>query len=174
MDEENLIQALKDGDMSAIDEIYRAYSIPGLRTAYLITSERHTAEDVLQDTFIQCVKSIGSLKNNSAFRAWFYKILVRNAYKAAKAQKNLIPAEDIYEKADTAVYDKYPFEKNDILNCINRLPYKLRSTVILFYYNELSIKEISQIMQCPQGTVKSRLDREKKELKKNMEKEKLL
>ena len=76
MDEENLIQSLKDGDMSAIDEIYRSYSVPALRTAYLITSERHTAEDVLQDTFIQCIKSINSLKNNSSFKPWFYKILI--------------------------------------------------------------------------------------------------
>lgn len=174
MDEENLIQALKNGDISAVDEIYRAYSAPALRTAYLMTSDRHTAEDVLQDTFIQCIKSINGLKNNSAFKAWFYKILVRNAYKAAKAQKSLIPSEDIYEKADTAVYDKYPSEKSEIISCINRLPQKLRSTVILFYYNELTIKEISQIMLCPQGTVKSRLDRAKKELKKFIEKEKLL
>ena len=174
MDEEKLIQALKDGDMSAVDEIYRAYSYSALRTAYFITSERHTAEDVLQDTFVQCIKSINSLKNNSAFKAWFYKILMRNAYKAIKAQKNFIPAEDIYEKADTAVYDKYPYENKQILNCINRLPYKLRSTVILFYYNELTIKEISQIMLCPQGTVKSRLDSAKKKLKKIIEKEKLL
>jgi RNA polymerase sigma factor, sigma-70 family len=174
MDEENLIQALKGGDMSAIDEIYRAYSAPALRAAYLITSDRHTAEDVLQDTFIQCVKSINGLKNNSAFKAWFYRILMRSAYKAVKAQKNLIPAEDIYEKADTAVYDNYPSENSEILGCINRLPYKLRSAVILFYYNGLSIKEISKVMQCPQGTVKSRLDRAKKELRKYIEKEKLL
>ncbi|MBQ9519657.1 MAG: RNA polymerase sigma factor [Firmicutes bacterium] len=174
MDEENLIQALKGGDMTAIDEIYRAYSIPALRTAYLMTSERHTAEDVLQDTFIQCIKSINSLKNNAAFKPWFYKILIRNAYKAVKAQKNTIPAQDIYDRADTAVYDSYPSESGELLNCINTLKPKLRSTVILFYYNDLSIKEISQIMQCPQGTVKSRLNTAKKELKKIIEKEKLL
>ena len=174
MDEENLIQSLKDGDMSAIDEIYRSYSVPALRTAYLITSERHTAEDVLQDTFIQCIKSINSLKNNSSFKPWFYKILIRNAYKAVKAQKNIILSEKIYDKADTAVYDKYQSETNVLLNCINALKPKLRSTVILFYYNELSIKEISKIMQCPQGTVKSRLNTAKKELKKIMEKERFL
>ena len=174
MDEENLIQAFKNGDMTAIDEIYRAYCVPALRTAYLITSEQHTAEDVLQDTFIQCIKSIQGLKNNAAFKPWFYKILIRNAYKAVNKQKKFVPSDDIYDKADTAIYDKYPSEKSEIFALVKQLKPKLRFVVILYYYNELNIKEISGIMRCPQGTVKSRLNTAKKQLKILMEREKLL
>lgn len=168
MDEENIIKALKDGDMSAVDKLYTIYSEKALRTAYLITSDRFLAEDILQDTFIQCIKSVKSLKNNAAFKPWFYKVLIRTAYKAIKHKKHFIPAEDIYEKADTAVYDRYPSDNIQIYNCIKTLKPALRSTVILFYYNGLSIKEISKIMQCPGGTVKSRLNTARNILKETL------
>ncbi|MBQ8940424.1 MAG: RNA polymerase sigma factor [Firmicutes bacterium] len=166
MDEENTVQALKDGDMSAVDLLYNTYAKNALRTAFLITSDHYLAEDVLQETFIQCIKSIKTLKNNAAFKPWFYTVLVRTAYKVIKHKKHFVPAEDIYDKADTAVYDTYPSENPRILDCIKKLKPVLRSTVVLFYYNELTVKEISRIMQCPQGTVKSRLNTARKILKK--------
>ncbi len=167
MSEEKIIEALKRGDITALDRLFELYGSVGLRTAYLITSDRYMAEDVLQETFIQCWKYIGSLKDISAFRSWFYKILTRLAYREIKKSKRVLPVENIFEKAEKAVNDRYFTDKSDseLYDCIEKLNTKLKTTVILFYYDEMSIKEIAEAMSCREGTVKSRLNTARKQLK---------
>ena len=166
MTEEKTIEELKQGDISALERLYEKYSAQALRTAYLITSDRYMAEDILQESFIQCYKYIGSLKDNSAFKPWFYKILTRLAFREIKRAKRILPVESIYEQ-DTAVSDKYfqNAEDSELYSYIDRLRPKLKTAVILFYYNEMSIKEIAETLSCREGTVKSRLSTARKQLK---------
>lgn len=174
MNEYEAVQALKSGDMSGFELLFNTYAKQGIRTAYLITSNRQTAEDILQETFIQCFTHIHTLKDNSAFRPWFYKILTRLAYKEALKAKKQIPVEDIYDKAEQAVYDRHPTDSDNIYAYVCKLKPKHKTTVVLYYYNDMSIKDISRIMHCPQGTVKSRLNAAKATLKKILEKEEFL
>ena len=139
MNEEKAVEALKNGDISQLDILYDIYAKKLLRTAYLIVGEYHTAEDILQDTFIQCLKTIDSLKDNSAFRPWIYKILVRNSYNAVKKGKRLMPTEKIYDE-HSCTFDNYPSENSEIYQCIKQLKPKLRTALILYYYNCMSIK----------------------------------
>ncbi len=166
MTEEKLIENLKQGDFSTLDELFEIYGTPALRTAYLITSDKYMAEDILQETFIQCCRRIGSLKDNSAFKPWFYRILTRLAFREIKKAKKLIPVENIYEQ-DIAVSDEYfkDRESSRLYTYIDRLRPLLKTTLILFYYDEMSIKEIAAALSCSEGTVKSRLSRARKQLK---------
>lgn len=165
MNEENIIMQLKSGRLSAIDELYNLYSSYALRTAYLITNDKFMAEDIVQETFIQCIKNINSLKDNKLFKPWFYKILTRLSYREMKKAKKLLPVENIFEKADSQSFDTYFKGDSEIYNCIQSLGEKHRTTVILFYYNDMSIREISKIMGCREGTVKSRLSYARKQLR---------
>ena len=166
MTDEKAIEELKQGNISALEYLYEEYSTQALRTAYLITSDRYMAEDILQDAFIQCYRYIGSLKDNSSFKPWFYRILTRLAFREIKKTKKLLPVENIFEN-DTAVSDEYfqGFENSELCKYIDRLKPKLKTTVILFYYDEMSIKEIAGIMSCREGTVKSRLNTARVQLK---------
>ncbi len=166
MTEERIIEELKQGNISFLDELFEIYGAPALKTAYLITLDRYMAEDILQETFIQCCRNIGSLKDNSAFKPWFYKILTRLAFREIKKAKKLVPVEDVYTR-DTAVSDEYfkDRENSGLYTYIDKLKPKLKTTLILFYYDEMSIKEIARAMSCNEGTVKSRLSRARKQLK---------
>ena len=74
----------ENGDEDALCKLYSVYAQSALRSAYLITNNLHSAQDAVEDTFVQCYNNINKLKNNGAFKVWFYKILTRNACKYAK------------------------------------------------------------------------------------------
>lgn len=173
MEDYEIIEKLKLGDTSAIDELYNKYSAKALRTAYLITSNSFTAEDVVQETFVQCIKSVNTLKNPDFFKPWFFKILTRIAWKHAKKDTYCILADELPQTTDTSACDEYfKNEKyNRLYEEINNLNNKLKTTIILFYFNEMTIKEIAKTMGCLEGTVKSRLFTAKSKLRKSLNKE---
>ena len=167
MEDYEIIEKIKKGEPYAIDELYNKYSQSALRTAYLITSDKYIAEDVVQETFIQSLKSLNSLKNANSFKYWFYKILTRIAWKHIKNKENYILVDEINHNLQTSANDEY-FQNNKydkLYEEINKLNIKLKTTIILFYFNEMSIKEIAKTMGCFEGTVKSRLYTAKKKLK---------
>lgn len=163
--QEDIINRLKNGDRKAFDEIYNLYVNQALRTAYLITGNKMDSEDIVQQTFIQCYQTIGQLKDVTKFKSWFFRILTRIAW---KTNKHKLPC---FDKIFDSEYSKSSLdivlenEKNQILyHAINSLDTKLKTVIILYYYNELSIKEISDILCIRQGTVKSRLFSARKKL----------
>ena len=83
--------------------IYEKYKNAALRTAYLITGNRYTGEDILQETFVQCCLHIKELKDPATFKAWFYRILTRTAWKFAKKKKSAVPVENLFETIDESV-----------------------------------------------------------------------
>ncbi len=163
MEEAEWIQKMQQGDDTAFFIIYEKYKTAALRTAYLITGNRYTGEDILQETFIQCCLHIQELKDPTTFKAWFYKILTRTAWKVAKKEKNAVPVENIFEKIEESMEEdseKTFLEKEErqkLMTAINRLELKQRITVILYYYNEMSVAEIAKATGSLEGTVKSRL-----------------
>lgn len=167
MEDYEIIERIKNGESYAIDQLYNKYCTSAFRTAYLITADKFIAEDVVQETFIQSLKSLNSLKNAKSFKYWFYKILTRTAYKHIKNKRNYVLIDKINDSIEPSANDTY-FQDNKydkLYDEINKLNIKLKTTIILFYFNEMSIKEIAKTMGCFEGTVKSRLYTAKKKLK---------
>ena len=163
MEESQWIQKMQQGDDTAFFMIYEKYKNPALRTAYLITGNRDTAEDILQETFVQCCLHISELKDPNTFKAWFYKILTRTAWKFAQKEKNTVPIENVFETIKDSFEEdseKTLLEKEEskkLMEAINTLDVKKRTTVILYYYNQMSVTEIAKVTASLEVTVKSRL-----------------
>lgn len=166
---------MQNGDLSAFDEIFENYKTKALRTAYLITQNNSICEDIVQEAFIQCYNNIKKLKKPSVFRSWFYKILTRTAWKYAKDLHKEVSTENITEKSDelninNSVEQYLQNENNQMLHYeITALEQKLKTVIILYYFNDLSTKEISKVVGCLEGTVKSRLHTARQLLKKRLE-----
>ena len=121
----------------------------------------------MQETFVQCCLHIKELKDPTTFKAWFYKILTRTAWKFAKKEKNAVPVENIFETIESIEEDSEKVylqkilsqkeEREKLMNAINSLDIKQRITIILYYYNEMSVSEIAKATGSMEGTVKSRL-----------------
>ncbi|NMM61305.1 RNA polymerase sigma factor [Clostridium sp. P21] len=175
MDEFNIIQRCKEGDMDAFNNLYKRYSSKALKTVYLICGRNNIAEDIVQEAFIKCYKEIKNLKNPETFQAWFYRLLTRITWRYCSKEKNHLHIESINDNKDIiadslAVSDiAEKSEIRELVNiAVNKLSIPLKTTVILYYYNELSIKEISKVLGCFQGTVKSRLHNARKLLEKEL------
>lgn len=173
MDETNLIGLCQKGDLDAFDCLFKIHSKQAIHSAYLISGSVHLAEEIVQESFIQCFKSINKLKEPEKFRAWFYRIIVRYSWKAISKEKHKdleIKEEDNILTATEDIFDTFEAleTRRAVRNALSKLTLPLKTVVVLYYFNGLSTKEISKTLNCMQGTVKSRLHNARKVLGKEL------
>lgn len=171
MEEAELVRKMISGDKEAFAGLMERYQSQALRAAYLISGNYADSEDIVQETFTACYLNRKQIRNPEAFKGWFYRTLSRTAWKVCRKKKWEQPAEEIYpqelEAPGELLGGIIAKEEEDILyGEILKLPVKQRTVIILFYYNQMSIKEIAGICGCLEGTVKSRLSVGKKRLRK--------
>lgn len=170
--EEALVRRLQAGDENAFDELFAIYQKKAVRTAALITGDAAMAEDVAQEAFVQCLLHIGELREPSRFRSWFFRTLTRSAWKAMQEK---LPSADWEKITEAATADSYPSEKKaayeKLYRALDGLGRKQRTTVILYYFNDLSIREIAEATGSLEGTVKTRLFAARRRLKQMLEAE---
>ena len=175
MDDEILVQQLKRGNHEAFYLLYEKYKNLVIRTAYLITGNKADSEDVAQETFVKVYLHIAELKNDAGFKPWMMQILVRTAYRTGKKKSREVPDEEIEKLSEnqsvlSPLGQMIKKEEAEIISrAVAALPIKQRTVVVLYYYNDLSVGEIAEMLHCQEGTVKSRLHTARKYLKKKLE-----
>ena len=174
LQERELVVNVQKGDMQAFEQLFELYKCKALRTIYSMTRDKDISEDIVQEVFVSCYTSIKSLQNPEYFKTWFYRMLTRTTWRYMEKEKRLIPVENIFRKSEDS-YENSSLEKLEqkesselLYQEILKLQPKLQTTLILYYYNEFSVKEIAQTMGCLEGTVKSRLYTGRRRLKVNL------
>nr|WP_252249966.1 sigma-70 family RNA polymerase sigma factor [Clostridium sp. ZBS13] len=166
----------KLGEKEAFQELLQTIEKKALATAYFLSGKRGIAEDILQETYMKCFMEIDKLKDPEAFKVWFFRILVRTGWKMSKKQSMLVPT-DITSENEALFYNEKQNEENIIdtyetkhivKSAINNLSENLKTVVILYYFNDMSIEEISKVTGCFKATVKSRLFYARGALKKQL------
>ena len=171
MQDKILVEKLKSGNREAFDILYEKYQNLAVRTAYLIMGNLADSEDVVQDTFVKVWLYADRIQNADSFQAWMLQILVRTAYRNAKKKRKEFPDEETVNRMENRTcassLDKViQMEEAERLKAaIKALPIRHRSVVVLFYYNQLEIKEIADMLGIMEGTVKSRLHTARKRMK---------
>lgn len=168
--ENQLIDGLKNKNEEAFVRLMEIYGTRLLKTCYLILRDREEAEDIVQETFIRVYKNIGAFKGDSSLYTWIYKIALnlsrdRLKKKDCKLQieEDLLGLEDLELRVEDRLIRERIFEEVKGLDPI------YRQALILFYYEDMSISEISNISGEKQGTIKSRLSRARNILKVKLE-----
>ena len=166
MENINVVKKAIKGNEKAFELLLKQESSKLYRTAYLYVGNKEDALDVVQETVYKAYKSIGSLKSPEYFSTWIIKILIRTAYRILEKNKKLITIdyEFLNNLQDHKVIEIH--QKIDLANALNVLRENDKTAIILFYYHGLPIHIIAQMMDKPEGTVKSYLRRAKMELKK--------
>ncbi|MCI8454091.1 MAG: RNA polymerase sigma factor [Lachnospiraceae bacterium] len=170
MEETELVKRMIAGDEDAFAGIMEIYQPQALRAAYLISGNYADSEDIVQETFVACFLNRHKLREPAAFKGWFYKTLSRNAWRICRKKKKEQPAAELYPEdlpAPGLLLSRVILaeEEKVICDAIEALPIKQRTVIVLYYYNEMSIKEIAKVCGCLEGTVKSRLFNGKARLK---------
>jgi RNA polymerase sigma-70 factor (ECF subfamily) len=135
--------------------------------SYVGTKE--DALDVIQETACKAFLAIGHLQKPEYFSTWLFRILIRECYKLLKKREQIVPYEEheLLKRLDQK-QDK-EIESFHLSEALSKLKSSYQTSIILFYYHDLSIQEISDVMEKPVGTVKTYLRRAKKKLKIELE-----
>lgn len=178
--EKLLIDKAKAGDIAAFEQLIECYQRKIYNIALRIVGNYDDANDLAQEVLIRIYKSIGSFKQQSSFSTWIYRITTNVCLDDIRKRKNRkvisldeeIKLDDGEMKRQIVSDDLLPedvaekSEMRKIVNdAINRLSEEHRIVIVLRDIQGFSYEEISQIVKCPEGTVKSRINRARQVLK---------
>ena len=175
-----LIADLCEGDETALAPLVERYKRIVYRLAVQITKNHADADDVMQETFIKVYRSIHTFRRDAAFETWLYRIAVNEALNFVKRRERQracsleTVAETEYEattrySAQLANDPHAQAEKVElrqyVTEAVNSLSMKHRTVVILHEFEGLTHAEIAAILNCSEGTVRSRLHYARKKLR---------
>jgi RNA polymerase sigma-70 factor (ECF subfamily) len=142
------------------------------RTAYIVLKDHQLAEDMTQETFISYYEQ-GRFKGRSSLKTYLYSILMNHIkmYLRKHKSSHLCTREALEAVGSITIFEDQVVSAIDLENALLTLKDTYRLVIILYYYNDFSVGEIGQILNCSNSTVKMRLKRGRDLLKKHFEKE---
>lgn len=167
-----VVKRVQAGDVAAFDQLIRKYRERLFGVVYNLTSNREDTADLVQDAFIKAFQSINRFQGQASFFTWLYKIAVnttlshlrknkmRTFFSLEKIQEDDPSSKILADMTDKtgADRDAYLRELQEKLNeALQKLSIKHRTVITLFEIDGLSHAEIAQVMECSEGTVRSRL-----------------
>ncbi|WP_020061640.1 sigma-70 family RNA polymerase sigma factor [Bacillus sp. 123MFChir2] len=159
-----------------IDEIMNKYGQEILQLVYSYVNNKEVAEDLTQDIFVKCYKSLHTYKGKSKLRTWLWRIAINHCKDYIKSwyNKKVIVTENEFtytgvqkESVEQTVIQND--EDHRLASAVMNLPIKYREVIYLFYFEELSIKDIAMVIEVKENTIKTRLKRAKELLKIGLE-----
>lgn len=183
--DERLLELSQQGDVSAFEELVRRYKDRIFNTVYRIIGQLEDAHEVALDVFVKAYRHLDAFRGEAHIYTWLYRIAVNLAKNrlrdGARMGRNLgVSLENMKEDpASIASSGKQSTNspraraevkelEEALQSCLNELPDELRTVFVLRVFEDLSYKEISQIMDCPEGTVKSRLNQARSLLRRRL------
>jgi RNA polymerase sigma-70 factor, ECF subfamily len=170
-----LIKRLQDGSLDALGILYDRHRHLVFRTALAISGDEDAAADLLQDIFLRLHRFAERIDPERPLEPWLYRMTTNLSYTWVKRRKRWMrPLEDMADRLvggrkDLPSYEAEVEESWAVMRqAITSLPLLQRGVVVLYYVNDLSLQEISDILEVPVGTVKSRLHYGRQALKKQL------
>ena len=165
--EQALVFAARNGNETSFEELYKMYYQKVYALIRMTIKDAAEAEDVLQQTFVNAWNNISKLEDINAFNTWIQRIAVNQCYSVMRRHKELLTTDS---EEQQSVLDELESEfmlpevyatQNDLGDRLKQIISELsavqKQTILLYYYEEMSVEEIAQVMECSPGTVKSRL-----------------
>jgi RNA polymerase sigma factor (sigma-70 family) len=158
-----LVKKAKKGDGEAFVSLVKQYEDVLYRTASRLLNNDEDVADAMQDAIISAYEKLHTLKNDEYFNTWICKILINKCNSLLNKNKNVSVIDEnlLIQKRDDE------FQKIELEDALNSLNEIYRLALILYYIVGLNVKEISEFLKEPEGTIKSRLSRAKSILRNN-------
>lgn len=147
---------------------FRKFGDTVLRTAYHYTGNMSEAEDITQDVFLKLHADPRGFDSDEHLKAWLIRCAINSGINFRKSFR-FRNRRSFDEVSENALSCDFSLEDKSILEKVMKLPQKYRSVIYLYYYEEYSIKEISELLDIKENTVSSQLQRARKKLKSELE-----
>lgn len=162
------IKKAQKGDHEAFTRLFRQLEPQLYRLAKTILLKDEDCADALQETTLKVYKGLANLKQPKFFKTWVIRILINECNQLLRMRERTIAVAEIPEEpVDSYVH----FEDSgnvDLQSFINQLDESLRLAIVLFYYDDLSIKQIADVLDISEGAVRARLHRARRLLSKQI------
>jgi RNA polymerase sigma-70 factor (ECF subfamily) len=162
--EVELVLQMQAGNLEALGLLYDRYRQMVFRTALAITGDRDAANDLLQDVFLRLFRFADHIDPQRPLEPWLYRMTTNLSYSWIKRHRRwLRPLEDLVEwiagSGKDTPHEAAEFNEDwrELQQGLLALPIQQRVVIVLYYLNDLSLQEISEILEVPVGTIKSRL-----------------
>jgi RNA polymerase sigma-70 factor (ECF subfamily) len=171
--DQQLVERVQAGDKAAFDVLVRKYQHRVLKLVGRFVSDAAEAEDVAQEAFLKAYRALASFRGDSAFYTWLYRIAINTAKNALVSNRRR-PVDFDLDLQDPDQYDRHARLKEGdtpegvllteeirtvVERAMEQLPEDLRTAIVLRELEGLSYEEIAEAMDCPVGTVRSRIFR---------------
>ena len=170
-DEARLIAELKAGRKEAFDRLVALHYDRLHRLAYTMTGSSEDAADLVQETFLAAMKAVGNFRGDARITTWLIAI-VRNQFTLQLRGRRKWRHAPMEAAGGVRAEEPRPAVRPAvaaILERVGSLPEELRTALVLFYLEGMKYAEIAEAMECPVGTVRSRLFEARERIKKMME-----
>lgn len=178
-----LVKRVQRGDKKAFDALVLRYQNKIAQLINRYVKDHHEAMDVAQETFIKAYRALPGFRGESAFYTWLYRIAINTA-KNHLSMRSRRPGDDEIDVEDAEQFEgggrlrDYETPEGLLLSdeiaeviqdALSQLPEELRMAISLREFDGLSYDEIAQVMECPVGTVRSRIFRAREAIDKRLE-----
>ena len=169
-----LISLCLEGDPYAIETFVRLYETGVYRLALSIVGDPAEANEITQETFISALRSLSSYLEKKSLKAWLYTIALNHSRSVLRKRKSLARLGSVLTSIFRIDHQKQVLPEDAIIQnekeavlwaALNKLDEKFRTVVVLRYFHELSIMEISEILSVNEGTIHSRLHSAREKLR---------
>jgi RNA polymerase sigma-70 factor, ECF subfamily len=166
IDDKHYIKEVLKGNKNAFGHLVEKYKDLAFTMAYRIVKKNDLAEDIAQQAFIKAYTKLGSFRMEAKFSSWLYRIV----YNSAITELRKIGKETYQEEMQNF---EIPENDNDIYiesksklvhKAIDNLPYEESTIITLYYFDDISVKEIGSIMKMTESNIKIKLYRARKKL----------
>lgn len=180
--DQELVDRVKNGDKKAFDLLVLKYQYKVMSLVSRYVSDKHEVMDISQESFIKAYRAINNFRGDSAFYTWLYRIAVNTAKNYLVGRNRRPPSSDValdddeehgvFEQladitAPDALLNKERLE-SVIYETVESLPEELKAAIRFREFDGFSYEEIAQIMECPVGTVRSRIFRAREAIEKRI------
>ncbi len=175
-----LIARSQDGDTAAFSRLVAETQGAVHNLAYSILHNHDEAQDMAQEVYLRVWRALPSFRGDATFRSWLYRVTINtclNRRRKLRKQLHIIDREDALEglaapKRHNPAAEVITNERNALIwVAVDRLPEKYRLVITLFYQQQLSYREIAELLSLPLGTVKAHLNRARQALARSLRSE---
>ena len=160
------VKKAKEGDVEETANLIMYYTKSMYRLAFSILKNEDEIYDAISNTTVIVFEKISTLKKEEFFKTWLMRILINECYKIYNLNKKVVYLETANQESELVYNDTYI--DYEIRNLVKELNPEFKEVVILYYFEDFSVKEIAQSLDIAEGTVKSRLSRARKQLEEKL------
>ncbi|MBH5316385.1 sigma-70 family RNA polymerase sigma factor [Paenibacillus sp. GSMTC-2017] len=154
MELEYAIKRACKGDKEAFVTAVRSVEASLYRVAKAIVKSDEDCADAMQETLLIAYRNVRTLREPKWFKTWIIRILIHECSRIMRKKKPSVPLSELH----TTSHDD-PYSRIDTKQLVDMLEEELRIVIVLYYFEDLPLKEVAQVLGQPEGTVKSRLYR---------------